>query len=92
MKVVIVLAGIADWLVAALLIAVSGFVFGNGPESVHGGLPAAAGWVAMIIVCLAAPVVGFVLARKGRAGLGLLVAASPVTVALLIAVVPYHPY
>jgi hypothetical protein len=91
-KTAIVLAGLADWALAALLIAVSGFVLGGGPESEHAGAAGAIAWGAMIVASLTAPVAGFVLANRGRPGAGILLAATPIIVAGLVTLVPYHPY
>jgi hypothetical protein len=92
LKVAIVLAGLADWALAALLIAVSGFLFGAGPESEHGGAAAAIAWGAMIIACITAPLAGLVLGDRGRPGVGILVAVVPVIVAALAIFLPFHPY
>ena len=80
----LVLAAIADLLLVVLLIAVSGFVFGSGPEGAHGDASEAAIWVAGVLVCLAAPIAGFVLRAFGRAGTGVLVAWFPPIAGLLI--------
>ncbi len=39
---------------AALLVGVSGFMYGGGPESMHAGALAATGFVLAVIACLAA--------------------------------------
>jgi hypothetical protein len=87
----LVLATIADFALAALLVAVSGFMFGGGPESMHAGFLAAAGYVAAVIACLAAPIAGFAFNRRGKAGLGLTTACVPVAGALAALIVP-APY
>ena len=90
-KVVIVLAGIVDVAIAALLIGVSGFIFGEGPESMHGGPAMVAGYVAAVIACVAAPVAGFILARRAKPVPGLLIAWTPPIGALLALTIP-PPY
>jgi hypothetical protein len=75
-----------------LLVAVSGFLFGGGPESGHAGLALGIAWIAMVIACIAAPIVGFVLAKRGRPGAGLLLAIAPPVVAIVVAFLPIHPY
>jgi hypothetical protein len=55
----LVIVAIADLALAALLVAVSGFMFGAGPESMHAGNLAAAGYVVAVIGCVAAPIAGF---------------------------------
>ncbi len=87
----LVIGAIADLALAALLVAVSGFVFGAGPESMHAGNLAAAGYIAAVIACVAAPVVGFVFSRRGKPGIGLAAAWLPVAGALVALVVP-APY
>jgi hypothetical protein len=51
----LVLAAIVDLAIAALLIGVSGFLFGGGPESTHGGPVVMVAYVAAIIACVVAP-------------------------------------
>jgi hypothetical protein len=92
LKVAIVLVGLVDWALAALLVAVSGFLFGSGPESGHSGTWALIAWIAMVIACIAAPIAGFVLAGRGRPGVGLLLAVAPPIVAFVVAFLPIHPY
>jgi hypothetical protein len=90
-KVLLVIATIADLALAALLVGVSGFMFGGGPESMHASAPAAAAYVAAVIACLAAPVAAFVFNGRGKAGLGLAVAWLPVAGAMVALMVP-APY
>ena len=82
-KLFLVLATIADLALAALLVSVSGFMFGGGPESTHAGALAAVGYVVAVIACLVAPVAGF--------GLGVTTAWVPVAGALTALVLP-APY
>ena len=90
-KVLIVLATIVDLALAALLIGVSGFVFGGGPEGMHGAFWPAAGWTAMFIGCLVAPVAGFIFNGRGKTGVGVLVAWLPPASALVALMIP-APY
>jgi hypothetical protein len=92
LRVAIVLVGLVDWALAVLLVAVSGFLFGSGPESDHAGTWALIAWGAMVVASLAAPVVGFVLAGRGRPGVGLLLAVAPIVVATVVALFPINPY
>lgn len=91
MKVLLVLAAVADLVLAALLVGVSGFIFGSGPESMHGGGLLVAAYALAVIACVAAPVMGFILSRRGKAGLGLFVALLPLVGALIAVIVP-APY
>ncbi len=88
---VLIVAMIADLALAALLIAVSGFIFGSGPESTHAGNLAAAGYIAAVIGCVVAPIAGFVLHRRGKSGVGIAAAWLPVAGALVAMAIP-APY
>jgi hypothetical protein len=92
MLVLLILAAIVDALLGVLLIAVSGFVFGLGPESSNGDPAAVVCWVAAVIGCIAAPVGGFILRAHRKAGIGALVALAPPVVALFLTSGLYHPY
>jgi hypothetical protein len=87
----LVVAMLADLALAALLVGVSGFLFGSGPESGHAGSLAAVAYVGAIVGCLAAPVAGFSLKNRAKPGIGLAVAWLPVAGALLALMVP-APY
>jgi hypothetical protein len=87
-KVFLVLATIVDLAIAALLIGVSGFVFGSGPESYHGGTLFAAAYIAAIIACVVAPATGFILNAAGKYGPAQVVAWLPVAVTLVVLVIP----
>ncbi len=80
MLILLILATILDLALAVLLVAVSGFIFGGGPEGLHGELFAAAVWWAGFIGCLAAPVAGFVLRARKLGGWGVLIAFVPLAV------------
>ena len=90
-KVFLVVAALIDLAIAALLIGVSGFMTGGGPESMNaGGFSAAAYWAA-VVVCIAAPVAGFILNRNGRTAAGLVAAFVPPAGALVAFLLP-APY
>ena len=61
-----------------------GFLFGSGPESAHGGTLLAVAYAGGVIACLAAPIAGFVLNKRGKTGTGVLVAWLPPAGALLM--------
>ena len=67
----LIIAAIVD---VALMVAVSGFLFGSGPESRHGGGLLSAAYTAGVLACLAAPIAGFVFNKRGKTGGGVLVA------------------
>ena len=92
MLVLLILAAIVDALLGVLLVTVSGFVFGPGPESSNGDPAAVASWTVALIGCIAAPVAGFILRAHRKAGLGVLVALAPPVVALFLTSGVYHPY
>ncbi|HWM47958.1 MAG TPA: hypothetical protein VNR11_13725 [Xanthobacteraceae bacterium] len=87
----LIIATIADLALAALAVGVSGFIVGSGPESMRAGLGVQAGLVAFVLLCLLAPVAGFVLLRAGRPVGGMLVAWLPPLIALFLAVMPPWP-
>jgi hypothetical protein len=90
-KFLLVVAMVADGALAALLVGVSGFLFGGGPESGHAGALALVAYIAAVIACLAAPIAGFIFNKRGKTGLGLTVAWLPVAGALLAVLIP-APY
>ena len=90
-KALLIVAALIDLALAALLIGVSGFITGGGPESMNaGGVGTAAYWAA-VVVCVAAPVAGFVVNAKGKAVAGLIVAFLPPAGALAALMLP-APY
>ena len=90
-KAFLVLATVIDLAIAALLVAVSGFLFGSGPESLHGSPAASVVYAAGIAACVAAPIGGLVLNGIGRVWPGQLVAWLPPVGALVAVLVP-APY
>ena len=83
----LILATILDLALAVLLIAVSGFIFGGGPEGANGEPTAVALWILGFGGCIAAPVAGFVLRARGRAGWGVLAALVPPVVGACFAAI-----
>jgi hypothetical protein len=92
MTVLLILAAIVDVLLGVLLIAVSGFIIGSGPEGLGGNTSDMLVWIAGLVACIAAPIAGFVLRRFGRTGVGVLIALVPPAVALLLTSGIIHPY
>lgn len=88
---VLIVATIVDLALAALMIGVSGFIFGSGPESAHSGTLLLVAYMAGVIACVAAPVAGFILHRHAKTSAGLLVAWLPPAGALLMLAIP-APY
>ena len=75
--VLLIVAALIDLALAALLVGVSGFTTGGGPESMNaGGFGTAAYWAA-VVVCVAAPVAGFIFNKRVKAAAGLIVAWLP---------------
>jgi hypothetical protein len=87
-KFLLVVALVVDGALAALLVGVSGFLFGGGPESMHAGVLAGIAYTAAVIACLAAPIAGFILNKRGKSGAGLVVAWLPVAGALVALMIP----
>ncbi len=92
MRVLLILASIADALLLVLLVAVSGFVFGGAPEGLSGDPSSVASWTGGAIACIAAPVLGFLLRRHGKPGVGVLIAWLPPAGALVLSSGIFHPY
>jgi hypothetical protein len=80
----LVIATIADLGLAALLVAVSGFIIGSGPEALH-NIASTAGWAGALVGCLVAPMIGFILRRRGLPGPGATVALVPAMLGLILA-------
>jgi len=91
-KALLVIATVIDLALAALLIAVSGFIFGGGPEGLRGAMGSAVAWSTAFLACLAAPTASFMLHRRGKDGWGVLVGWLPPVAALVLAVAPINPY
>jgi len=87
-KYLLAIAAVADLVIAALLIGVSGFWFDQDPESMHADTLALAAYAAALVACIAAPVVGLVFIRRGKSVRGLLVAWMPPAGALLALTIP----
>ena len=76
-KALLIVAALVDLALAALMTALSGYIVGGGPESMHAkGFAAAAYWAA-VVVCVAAPVAGFIFNKRVKAAAGLIVAWLP---------------
>jgi hypothetical protein len=87
-KVSLVLATIIDLAVAALLIDISGFIFGRGPESMRAGALFGLVYFGAILACVAAPVVGFKLNGSGRPDAAQAIAWLPAVIAFAVMVIP----
>lgn len=90
-KVLLIAATLIDLTLAVLLVAVSGFITGSGPESMNASGFAAAAYWAAVVVCIAAPVVAFILTKNGRNAAGLAAAFVPPAGALAAFLLP-APY
>jgi hypothetical protein len=85
LKIFCAIGVVADLALAVLLVGLSGFIFGGGPEGMDGEAGAATVWWASFIVTLAAPILGILLLRRGRPAVGVLIAWAPVIIGLLFA-------
>lgn len=92
MTVMVIVAAVVDLGLAALLVGISGFVFGAGPEGMTGQTGAVTVWVIALVAALAAPIAGFALLRRERPGLGAFVAWAPPIGGALFASLPFNPY
>ncbi len=84
MLALLVIAAIIDVGLAVLFIAVSGFIIGGGPESLN-NLSSTSAWGAALAFCLAAPMLGFILRRRGFPCAGATVALVPAMLGLILA-------
>ena len=91
MTILIGIAAVSDFALAALLVAVSGFIFGSGPESTHGGPLLLAAYSLAVVACVVAPIAGFILKKRGKGGIGLATAWVPPFGALVVMLLP-PPY
>ncbi|MFO1091161.1 MAG: hypothetical protein U1E46_16420 [Hyphomicrobiales bacterium] len=80
MTALLVLLTIADVALAVLLIAVSGFVL-EGVNNTGPMMPEAVFFVALVVVCLVAPIAAWALRRKLDPMIVLVIAAAPLAVA-----------
>ncbi len=80
MRIALVIAAVADIALGVLLVAVSGFIL-QGVNNTGPQMPAAILLVGMIVLCFAAPFLGFALRNRlpGPATLG--IAFSPIIIA-----------
>jgi hypothetical protein len=83
MLVLLITASVIDGVLALLLVAISGLIFGGGPEGLNGEVSAVILWTIGFVWCLVAPVIGFWLRRAGRVKVAAIVALMPLPVALL---------
>jgi hypothetical protein len=90
-KVSLVLATMVDLAIAALLVAVSGFLFGTGPESLRASGAVEVVYAAGIIACTAAPIAAFALNGIGRVAPAQFVVWLPGLGALVALILP-APY
>ena len=90
-KVLLIVAALFDLAIAALLVGVSGFMTGGGPESMNASGFATAAYWAAVFICIAAPVTGFILNKNGRTAAALVAAFVPPAGALAALLLP-APY
>ncbi|MGE0564593.1 MAG: hypothetical protein AB7O50_08780 [Pseudolabrys sp.] len=87
-KALLVIATVLDLALAALLIGVSGFLFGGGPNAMKADALTTIVFVGAVIGCVVLPIIAFIINKKGKAGAAQLVAWLPVVVGFLVLVVP----
>ncbi|HSO47407.1 MAG TPA: hypothetical protein VLQ68_05700 [Rhizobiaceae bacterium] len=79
MRIALVIAAIADIALGVLLVAVSGFIL-QGVNNTGPQMPEAIYLVAMIVLCFAAPLLGFALRNRLPAPATLAIAFSPMII------------
>lgn len=92
MKAILVLGTLVDLALAALLIGISGFIFGSGPEGMDGALWSAVAWSVALAACLGMPIAGMVLFRRGHPGFGAFIGWLPAIIGAVLAFAPINPY
>lgn len=81
-------AAAVDVGIAILLVGISGFIVGTGPQSMQAGAFGTSVLFAAVAGCLAAPAIGFAMQSFNRPAGGILVAWSPPAVGLLALSIP----
>lgn len=81
-------AAFVDLFLFVFLINISNYLFGPWSRGLHGGPLLASVYVVVVIACLAAPVAGIVLHRRGKTAAGLLVACLPLAGVALVLLMP----
>ena len=84
----LIAGAIVDVGIAVLIIAISGFIVGSGPESMRAGPWGGALLMAVVLACLAAPVIGFVMERLKRPAGGILVEWLPPMIGIIALMIP----
>ena len=84
----LIAAAVADLAIAILIIAVSGFLIGTGPESMRAGAWGGAVLMVAVLGCLVAPVAGFAMQKYGRPAGGIIIAWLPPLIGLFALAVP----
>jgi hypothetical protein len=84
----LIVGAIVDVGLAVLIVSISGFIVGSGPESMRAGPWGGAVLIAIVLACLAAPVVGFAMERARRPAGGILVAWLPPMIGLIALMIP----
>lgn len=92
MKAMLILGTLVDLALAALLIGVSGFIFGSGPEGMDGAIWSAIAWTGALVACLGMPIAGTVLFRRGRPGFGAFISWLPAIIGAVLAFARINPY
>jgi hypothetical protein len=70
-------AAVVDLFLFAFLVNISNYLFGSWSRGLHGGPVLTAVYAIVVIACLAAPVAGLVLHRRGKTAAGMLIACLP---------------
>jgi len=84
----LIAGAIVDVGIAVLIVAISGFIVGSGPESMRAGPWGGAVLMGSVLACLVAPVIGFAMERLKRPAGGILVAWLPPMIGLIALMIP----
>ena len=81
-------AAVVDLFLFAFLVSISHYLFGPWSRGLHGGPVLAFVYTVVVIACLAAPVVGVVLQRRGKTAAGMLIAYLPLAGVAVVLLMP----
>ena len=81
-------AALIDLFLFVFLISISNYLFGPWSRGLHGGPVLAFVYTVVVIACLAAPVAGVVLQRRGKTAAGMLIAYLPLAGVAVVLMMP----
>lgn len=86
--VALVIAAVLDIALAVLLIGVSGFVIGGGPNAMAANTLTSVLYIGAVIACIALPIAAFIVNAKGKSGAAQFAAWLPAVAGFVVLVLP----